>query len=232
MTDQVMTTEIKENQDTAVAACRLVRESVVQTLESVWHAGKALQAVKDDLDHGMFTDWVEGNCGVTHRRANHWIEVAKHYTLDEMREAAMLGRSLNGMLKQIRVEREPAVRKPRVLPPPPEVVDVKPVDPEPARKVEPTPAAEVDTDLQKQLNEARERAQDAEERAAIVDDPATEERVKDLQAKLKRFETERNDAVKANKHLRRRLANLRRDIAKGVPHDQLLADHWNMEKAK
>ena len=230
---QVITTELKDNQLDAIQKCRIVRDNVVRTLESAWGAGQALHLVKDQMAHGDFTPWLEANCSVSHSTANSWMQISKHYSREEIREETLLGKSLRGVLQHIKVGAGP---KPgprpkafgrRTVPAPAPAVNVRG---EPVRKAQPTPGAVIDVELQEQLNAERQRADDAEERAAIVDDPDTEAKVKDLQDRVKRFEGERNDAVRANKMLRDRLSRLRRDIAKGVPHDQLLEDHWMMER--
>ena len=54
-----------------------IRKLVKATTASIIEAGRALIAVKEQLDHGQFSDWVDAECGFSLRTAENYIRACQ-----------------------------------------------------------------------------------------------------------------------------------------------------------
>lgn len=60
----------------AKAAAKRVRDLVRSQYNTIVETGRALLAIKEGLDHGLFGAWVEGACGMNIRSAQRYMSVA------------------------------------------------------------------------------------------------------------------------------------------------------------
>jgi ethanolamine utilization protein EutQ (cupin superfamily) len=74
MNELTTETKIEFHKERAIAYLNMAAKNIILV-------GHELIAIKKELPHGQFQNWVEANLGVTYRQARNWMELAEHEAL-------------------------------------------------------------------------------------------------------------------------------------------------------